>query len=262
MFARRMRAELVRLHREQPAYLVAAITLFVGAACLRALVELVEKLSPQGGLGRLDQWAVGHLRVVDNSPMLEALVATTRLGDVWALVGVVAAGCMLLLVARRRLEAIILAGDFGLAAISVFAMKVMVHRDRPDAALHYVPVSTPAFPSGHAALALVAYLLLAYLAARALRNSRWRVGIVSAGVALGIVIAASRLLLGVHWLSDVLGGCALAGAWVSLGVAALDIGRHLRPAPLLNPEQRRRVRWTAIGLLPLVTGLLALYALA
>ena len=108
MFARRMRAELVRLYREQPAYLVAAITLFVGAACLRALVELVEKLSPQGGLGRLDQWAVGHLRVVDNSPMLQVLVATTRLGDVWALVGVVAAGCMLLLVACRRLEAIIL----------------------------------------------------------------------------------------------------------------------------------------------------------
>lgn len=50
MFARRMRAELVRLYREQPIYLVAAITLFVGAACLRALVELVEKLSPQGVL--------------------------------------------------------------------------------------------------------------------------------------------------------------------------------------------------------------------
>lgn len=262
MFARHLRADLVRLHRERPAYLVAAITLFVGATCLRVLFELVEMLSPPGELSRLDQWALEHLRVADNSPILEALVAITRLGDVWALAGVVAAGCVLLLVARRRLEAAVLVADFGFAALSVFAIKAMLHRDRPDAALHYVPVSTSAFPSGHATLALVAYLLLAYLAARALQNSRWRFDVVSAGVALGVVIAASRLLLGVHWLSDVLGGCALAGAWASLGIAALEIGCHLRPVPILSPDQRRRVRWTAIGLLPLVAGLMARYALA
>ncbi|HYM09322.1 MAG TPA: hypothetical protein VEU62_01245 [Bryobacterales bacterium] len=75
MFARRLEAELVRLYRERPAYLVAAITLFVGATCLRVLVELVEMLSPPGELSRLDQWALEHLRVHGTAIGLPPLVA-------------------------------------------------------------------------------------------------------------------------------------------------------------------------------------------
>jgi membrane-associated phospholipid phosphatase len=61
---------------------------------------------------------------------------------------------------------------------------------------------------------------------RALHSTAHRVLVVSAAAAVVVTIGVSRLYLGVHWLTDVLAGWFLGGAWLSLCVAALLLGQR------------------------------------
>ena len=242
-----------RLWRERPAYVVVALALFVGAASGRVLIELIEQLLFKQELGTVDRWVFQALQAVRTEPVEAFFAATTHLGDTWMLIGVVAVGVAALLVMRRRAEAAVITAVFVLAATSVALMKVMLQRARPDDALHLVPASGAAFPSGHASLSFVAYLLLAYLVVRQLNSMRGYV-IFGAAVILSLVIGLSRLVLGVHWLSDVLAGYALAGLWVSVGITMIEFIRHFQPAPVLDSGRRRLAGWTIGTLVLLIFG--------
>jgi membrane-associated phospholipid phosphatase len=104
-------------------------------------------------------------------------------------------------------------------------IKALVNRARPDIN-RLTGFSGPSFPSGHATTAAASYAAFALLIGR--RRSRRTKAILS-GVAAGItiVVAFTRVLLGVHWLTDVLGGIALGWAWFALCSIAFG-GRLLR----------------------------------
>jgi undecaprenyl-diphosphatase len=106
--------------------------------------------------------------------------------------------------------------------LTTAVLKEVVHRARPPASLAMAHGSGFSFPSGHAANAAAAYLAVGLVSGR----RRWQ----AAGVALGVLVAVTRLYLGVHWLTDVLGGLALGWAW-ALGAAAL----RRRRGGLLRP---------------------------
>ena len=97
-------------------------------------------------------------------------------------------------------------------------LKQLFHRARPELA----GLETFSFPSGHAMAATATYGMVAILAARAYPALRWPLAVAAAACAL--LIGASRVFLGVHWASDVLGGFAAGG--LVLIVAA----RATRPA--------------------------------
>jgi undecaprenyl-diphosphatase len=109
---------------------------------------------------------------------------------------------------------------FGGELVVTNLVKVLVGRTRPDidrlTGFHGVSQS---FPSGHAANAAAAFAALALLLGR--RHS-CRVKAVLAGLAVGLAaaIAASRVLLGVHWLTDVTAGLLLGWGWFSLSAIA------------------------------------------
>lgn len=84
-------------------------------------------------------------------------------------------------------------------------LKSLFHRARPALG----GVETFSFPSGHAMAATATYGMVAILAARAYPALRWPSAI--AAVACALLIGTSRVFLGVHWASDVLGGFAAGG---------------------------------------------------
>ncbi|MEA3003162.1 MAG: hypothetical protein QOH81_1950 [Sphingomonadales bacterium] len=90
--------------------------------------------------------------------------------------------------------------------------KQVFGRVRPDPAGRLDAVATMAFPSGHAANSMVAWLGLALLAA----PPRLRPAAVAAALALALLVGLSRLVLAVHWPSDVIGGWAFGAAWTLL----------------------------------------------
>jgi membrane-associated phospholipid phosphatase len=141
-----------------------------------------------------------------------------------------------------------------IAATGVAIGKAIVARGRPPVALHLVNESDASFPSGHATDTTAILLTLALVTAVfVLRRPLLRVIPVVAAVLLSCAVGVSRLILGVHWPTDVLSGWAL-GATVALAVTlvvsvavrvvprdpepATKYGRLLRVAHLMNRERR------------------------
>jgi undecaprenyl-diphosphatase len=93
------------------------------------------------------------------------------------------------------------------------AQKHWIARVRPELEPHLVVVKTSSFPSGHAASSMIFYLSIA-LALTA--HSRGRFVAAGAAILLSLMIGTSRVMLGVHWPSDVIGGWAFGLLWVLL----------------------------------------------
>lgn len=89
-------------------------------------------------------------------------------------------------------------------------MKILINRERPDPSAALLIETSASFPSGHALIALSFYGFLAYAFARARRSLFARAVIVCSALALITAIGVSRIYLGVHWPSDILGGYILA----------------------------------------------------
>ena len=93
------------------------------------------------------------------------------------------------------------------------AQKYWIARVRPDIEPHLVVVKTSSFPSGHATSSMIFYFALAIaLSAR----TRWNRSAAASAVLLSLLIGTSRVMLGVHWPSDVIGGWAFGMLWVLL----------------------------------------------
>jgi undecaprenyl-diphosphatase len=87
-------------------------------------------------------------------------------------------------------------------------------RFRPEDEIHLVPVSTPSFPSGHATSSMIVYLTLALVFA----SHRWKWPAVVGAILLSFCVGVSRVMLGVHWPTDVIGGWAFGLLWVILAL--------------------------------------------
>lgn len=163
------------------------------------------------GTGPADD-AILHALYAGANPLLTAVArGFTFLGEAAFLI-VLGVAFALFLWARGR-------GRYGLLVIAVTlagrglveAQKYGISRLRPEDEVHLVPVSTPSFPSGHAASSMIVYLTLALVFAS---GTRWKWPAVVAALVLSFCIGLSRIMLGVHWPTDVIGGWAFGLLWV------------------------------------------------
>lgn len=145
----------------------------------------------------------------------------TGLGSNGVLGLLVFAGCgALFCVGRRRAAATLALASLG-ALIGNGLLKLAVHRARPDLIPGRPTVFTTSFPSSHAMLSAAIFFTVAALAAAASASVALRRFVfVMAAVGTGLV-GASRVYLGVHWPTDVLGGWAagLFCAWAAWRIA-------------------------------------------
>jgi membrane-associated phospholipid phosphatase len=114
---------------------------------------------------------------------------------------------------RGRRDAAVLLILVIAADLVAAGVKLLVARGRPEAAFveHLLGQESFAFPSGHVVRATALAAVVVWLVA----PPAWRLpALVVAGIAAGLVMGWSRVALGVHWPSDVLGGLLLGLAWV------------------------------------------------
>jgi undecaprenyl-diphosphatase len=147
-------------------------------------------------------------------PWLDALMAAvTSLGSAPMLGLLLAAAGIWMGLSRRDWWplAAMLSALAGAVALSLLA-KVAIGRARPEPLYALALGVGSAFPSGHAAQATAGYGALARVLARGKARPA-RLAIWCATAILVAVVCFSRLYLGVHWLSDVVGGCLLGALW-------------------------------------------------
>jgi undecaprenyl-diphosphatase len=179
-----------------------------------------------GGTGALDRLVYEAL-YAGHKPLLLAFARFfTALGEPTVLIAAGAAAALWLWYAGRGRLGIVLLLIALLGRGLSEVQKYEVARVRPALEPHLVVVKTQSFPSGHASSSMIFYLALA-IALTA--GTRWDRAAAAAAVLISLLIGVSRVMLGVHWPSDVVGGWAFGMLWVLL---------TLRPAERLLRVER------------------------
>lgn len=174
-----------------------------------------------GWLVPIDTAAINAMVAIRSALLTEVAVNFTSLGSA-PVVSVGVAVVVLYCIASARPRFALAMLGTPLAFLLCSLVKLIVHRPRPTEALILVP-SSFAFPSGHAAAATALYLTMALLAAKGERRLGPRRVIIGAGLAIALLVGWSRVYLGVHYFSDVIGGMLLGAAGT---VAALLVVRR------------------------------------
>lgn len=162
----------------------------------------------------------------------------TELGGAWVLVPATLLGAAVLLARRAWQDALLLlAISFG-GRLLVEGLKIWTDRPRPAIGGGEVITYNLAFPSAHAANSTIVWLSLAFLLTRREGPRAWALwGAVWTALAVGV----TRMILGVHWPTDVIGGWALGLFWtlLLLRLAGHDIGDGTPRAAVSLARQRR-----------------------
>lgn len=165
------------------------------------------------GRGPLDRTLYEAL-YAGHRPVLAALArGFTALGEPTVLIGAgVATALWLWYAGHRHLPLVLIAVTMLGRGLSE-AQKYYVARARPDLETHLVVVKTWSFPSGHATSSMIFYMVIALTLTA---GTRWHRAAAAGALALSFAIGVSRVMLGVHWPSDVVGGWAFGLLWVLL----------------------------------------------
>ena len=154
-----------------------------------------------------------------------AAIELTALGSGVVLLTFIAAVVGYLALERRLAMLVLVAGaTLGGMALSSL-LKLLFGRPRPTIVPPLVEVHSASFPSGHSMLSATVYLTLGALLARTTTRRRLRVYFIGVALALTFVVGLSRVYLGVHYPTDVVGGWAAGALWAlvcALGAQALQ----------------------------------------
>src|SRR5215831_9918699 len=172
--------------------------------------------------------------IAGNATLVTVVKAVTWLGSDGVLWTVVGAAALILAIRRRwRLAVYLLVTGAGALVLDP-VLKSLTGRLRPVVAHPIAHGTGNSFPSGHSLGSMVCYgaILLVFLPAA---RGRWRTAFVTVIVALIALIGISRILLGVHYLSDVVGAWAVGIAWLGLTAFAFELTRHAAGLPVTDP---------------------------
>ena len=208
----------------------------VSAAALVFVILLILVRVQWAPLESVDHGAAAHLNdlVAGHAAVVSVVKAVTWLGSdgaLWTVIGVAA----VIAAIRRRWRLVIYLLVTGAGAIILDpVLKSLVGRLRPVVAHPIAFGNGDSFPSGHSLGSIVCYgaVLLAFLPTT---RGRWRRVFIGVIATLVVLIGVSRTLLGVHYLSDVLGAWAIGIVWLGVTTLAFELTRRAAGQPVSDP---------------------------
>jgi len=227
-------------HRPSPVrhllHAASATTVMLLSMAAAACALLAEGWQRTGTWSRVDEGIAQQLRLHADMAALRWFGALTHLGDTAVLTTLTLAVTAALWWRRHRLLAVgwlvAMAGNGLLTKI----LKDVFARVRPEHVHGAAQADGFSFPSGHSSASMVAYAMLAYLAVRLLPRA-WQLPAVCCAGALIFTTGWSRVVLHVHYVSDVLAGWVLGGTWMVCTVLIMDSMARWRGAPAALARQ-------------------------
>ncbi len=194
----------------------------VALAALACFLWLASEISRNATMD-FDLSLRGEIHTLASAPLTWAMLAVTQFGSAAFLIvlGLVAVWRLVRLGrgnAALKLAIVIIGAD-----ILDLSLKLVFHRVRPHAFFGVAEPATYSFPSGHAIMSCAFYGALAAILAAGCDRAR-RAAVWTAAALLVLAVGFSRVYLGVHYPTDVVGGYAVAVAWL----AAVRVGYGLR----------------------------------
>ena len=226
---------LVRSHRRSPR---TAEVLFISGGVLAlvagVILGLADGASEGNGLATIDPpvWSF----VIDHrTPALTTIAVTvTTLGSTVAMSLIALAAIVFLLVKRRRGDAALVAVVAAGAGVLVRFGKATVGRERPPVGFRLVAETNESFPSGHALASAAILGVLLVVLMPSIHSTSGRVAAITAAAIFVLVIGLSRLYLGVHWATDIIGGWVIGFAWLYFGLTVRRVRRRRASTPVVD----------------------------
>jgi undecaprenyl-diphosphatase len=214
--------------------LVPLIAVTAAAAVFVILLLLIRvqwaplESADHGAAAQLNHLVAGH------AALISVIKAVTFLGSDGALWTVIAVAVVLLALRKRWWLALYLLVTGAGALVLDPVLKSLIGRLRPVVAHPIAHGTGDSFPSGHSLGSIVCYgaILLVFVPAT---RGRWRTAFIAVIAALVALIGISRILLGVHFLSDVIGAWALGITWLGLTAFAFELTRRAAGRPVTDP---------------------------
>ena len=234
-------AQAILFRRFSPAdYLGLNLTLGLGLSFVLLLVfsAIAQSVLSRSAIVRFDLGFVEALHGSVTPAGVAFWIGVTRLGTLpaTAVFGVGFAFAY----ARRRGWLVFGAWLAALAGSELlnFALKHAVRRAPPVFQVAYATEPSFSFPSGHVLGALVGYGVIAYFVCCLTTSRVWRAVAIGAAAAVVLAVGFSRLYLGLHFFSDVVGGLAAGAVWLTACITALEVARRRQDAAALGAAAR------------------------
>ena len=217
------------LHPYRPLGVILATGFLVAGATGGAFMTLATRLQARSARVELIDQAVYQTAALFRSAGATAFfTGFTLLGTAIGLgIIVLAVSSVLIARGRKRWAAYLIVTSAGGWALNQ-GLKLVFTRARPDLAAALGRAHGYSFPSGHAMMSLVVFGALAYLVSRAYPSWRVRSASLSLAVCLTASVSVSRLYLGVHWMSDIVGGHAAGLLWLATTSGTCEVFRRTR----------------------------------
>ena len=190
----------------------------VGGVVLFA--QLAEEVV-EGATQNLDEYGLRWINSHQSETLDHVMMEITSLGNFAVLLVMLLVVSAFLWLSKHKLSVVLLLLGVGGGYIANNVLKTFFDRDRPDVFEHATATVTSSFPSGHAMMSTIAYLSVAYLVGRLeptpiMRRLTWALAIL-----ILLLVATSRMYLGVHYPSDVIGGIIAGIAWLGFVIAGM-----------------------------------------
>lgn len=204
--------------------------------------EVVERVTAGDGMALVDHPVTAFV-VTHRSGGLTALMRVVSTAGGPLIVTIVTAAAALLAAAVRRSWGPVLVAGVTLTGTGIMTVVLKARLGRPRPPLHDALAAADgyAFPSGHAATAAAAFGVLAFLVAAGLQRWVARIAVWAAAAMLTMLVGISRVYLGVHWTTDVLGGWVFGVLWLAVVLSAWFVFSMYRPgtvAPGMRADAR------------------------
>jgi undecaprenyl-diphosphatase len=225
--------------------------IWIGLALIFAIAVLIfgkvtDNYLDADGLTTMDR-PINQLMVSLRTPLLNKVMFLITLTGNWQIIiwGTLLVAILLIVAKKRRYIMAMLLSNVS-AIIFIELAKNVIGRVRPPVENALITEHGFSFPSGHSYFAVAFYGLMTYFWVRHFHQKWAKIGIFILGSGFVLLLALSRIYLGVHWMTDVVAGLSISIAWLAVLVAYLEYKRKFFEKE--DKELNKKMVWMGFGI--------------